>query len=86
MPEISRFYGIRITINWRDHAPPHFHAEHGASQATVLISTGEIMDGSLPKTAARLVKEWAAERRELLQAAWDDAQNHRQPRSIAPLE
>jgi hypothetical protein len=26
MPEISRFYGIIITINYDDHLPPHFHA------------------------------------------------------------
>lgn len=29
MPEISLFYGIRITMNWSDHNPPHFHAEYG---------------------------------------------------------
>lgn len=29
MPEISRFYGIVITINYDDHLPPHFHARYG---------------------------------------------------------
>ena len=29
MPEISLFYGIRITMYWSDHNPPHFHAEYG---------------------------------------------------------
>jgi len=29
MPEISRFYGIVIKMFYNDHAPPHFHAEHG---------------------------------------------------------
>jgi hypothetical protein len=24
MPEISRFFGIIITMNYNDHAPPHF--------------------------------------------------------------
>lgn len=24
MPVICSFNGIRITMNWRDHAPPHF--------------------------------------------------------------
>jgi len=28
-PELSRFYGIRITMNFVDHAPPHFHAMYG---------------------------------------------------------
>jgi len=26
MPEISRFFGIIITMNYNDHSPPHFHA------------------------------------------------------------
>ena len=25
MPEVSRFFGILISINYNDHAPPHFH-------------------------------------------------------------
>ena len=29
MPEISRFFGIIITMNDNDHAPPHFHARYG---------------------------------------------------------
>ena len=29
MPEISLFYGIRITMNWNEHNPPHFHSEEG---------------------------------------------------------
>ena len=29
MPEISRFYGIVITMYWNDHNPPHFHARYG---------------------------------------------------------
>ena len=28
MPEISLFYGIRVTMYYDDHNPPHFHAEH----------------------------------------------------------
>ncbi len=29
MPEISRFFGIFITLNFNDHNPPHFHAKYG---------------------------------------------------------
>ena len=25
MPEISRFFGITITMYYNDHPPPHFH-------------------------------------------------------------
>ena len=29
MPEISRFFGIIISIFYDDHNPPHFHARYG---------------------------------------------------------
>ena len=39
MPEISRFFGIIITMNYNDHAPPHFHARYGDEKAIVAIPT-----------------------------------------------
>jgi len=29
MPEISRFFGIIISIFYDEHNPPHFHARYG---------------------------------------------------------
>ena len=48
MPEISRFYGVRITMNYDEHLPPHFHAAYGSEEAQILIATGQILHGSLP--------------------------------------
>src|SRR2546423_5822976 len=31
MPGISAFYGIVITMYWRDHPPPHFHATYAVT-------------------------------------------------------
>lgn len=28
MPEVSRFFGIVIFMNYNDHLPPHFHAKY----------------------------------------------------------
>ena len=28
MPTVSKFYGIKITMNYNEHNPPHFHAEY----------------------------------------------------------
>lgn len=28
MPEISSFFGVRVTMYYDDHNPPHFHAEY----------------------------------------------------------
>jgi hypothetical protein len=38
MPEISRFFGIVITMYHEDHAPPHFHARYGESRARIAIA------------------------------------------------
>ena len=35
MPEVSLFYGIRITMFYSDHNPPHFHAEYSGNTALV---------------------------------------------------
>ena len=32
MPEISLFFGIRITIYHNDHKPPHIHAEYAGNK------------------------------------------------------
>ena len=48
MPEISLFYGIRITMNWYENNPPHFHVEYSNYNATVLIQEAIIGSGFLP--------------------------------------
>lgn len=35
MPEISLFYGIRVTMYYDDHDPPHFHAEYNGNKAII---------------------------------------------------
>ncbi len=55
-PELTRLGDsnqIRVTINWRDHDPPHFHVEiKGKMDATVGIESLAIEDGSLPQGRA----------------------------------
>jgi hypothetical protein len=66
MPELSRFFGIIITMYWRDHNPPHFHASYGSDEALITMD-GEVYSGSLPRRALSLVREWLAmHRQELL--------------------
>jgi Domain of unknown function (DUF4160) len=60
VPTIAWFYGIAIRMYVRDHSPPHFHAIYGEHEALVAIETGEVIEGTLPKAAARLVKERSA--------------------------
>lgn len=74
MPLISYFFGISIRMYHDDHAPPHFHVEYQGHEAFVEIRTGEIISGTFPKRAARIVKEWCLEHQEELRDNWQLAQ------------
>jgi hypothetical protein len=58
VPRLSEFYGILVYMYWSDHEPPHFHAIYSGDEALVRIDDGVFLAGSLPRTAARLVREW----------------------------
>ena len=85
MPELARFYGIRITMNIDDHPPAHFHAEYGSDEAMVLVSNGEVYRGWLPGRAGRLVKEGALLHRDELDENWLRAHSGRPLLRMAPL-
>lgn len=57
MPEISRFFGIIITMFFGDHNPPHFHARYGDNDAVICIQDFAVMEGHLPPRALGLVIE-----------------------------
>lgn len=84
MPEISRFYGIIITMYFSqaEHAPPHFHARYGDYQAEFDINTLALLHGNLPAKARLLVMEWAAMHSGELLEIWN-SQNFKK---IEPLE
>ena len=86
MPTISWFYGIAIRMYVKDHPPPHFHAIYGEFEANVAIESGEVIEGRLPKAAARLVKDWALLNRTALMNNWDRARKDIQPERIAGLD
>jgi hypothetical protein len=86
MPEISKFYGIRIEMFFNDHNPPHFHAKYGERKAEIDIHTLNILKGWLPPKAQSLVVEWALSHREELLHDWQLAREHKQLNSIEPLE
>lgn len=59
MPEVSRFYGIKIRMFFDEQYGPHFHARYGGSIAQVSIVTLTILRGKLAPNAERLVLQWA---------------------------
>ncbi len=85
MPRLSQFYGIAVYMYWRDHNPPHFHAIYGGEEALVVITDGSVLAGSLPRTAARLVTEWAALHRDELAENWERAQASETLLPVEPL-
>jgi hypothetical protein len=60
VPRISFFYGIVVTMYFYDHNPPHFHAEYAEHHAAIVIGSNEVLVGSLPTRALKLVTEWAS--------------------------
>ena len=86
MPEISRFFGIIITMNYNDHVPPHFHARYGGQKAIVAIQTLALLRGRLPPRAFGLVIEWATLHQAELLENWELVRQQAPLIKIEPLE
>jgi hypothetical protein len=68
VPEICRFFGIVISLNYNDHPPPHFHVRYAEQKAIVAIESLTLLEGHLSPRAVGLVMEWAsAHRQELME-------------------
>jgi Domain of unknown function (DUF4160) len=85
MPEISRFLGIIIRMYYRDHAPPHFHAEYAEHEITVEIEGG-LVEGRFPRRALAAVLDWYAMHRDELLANWLLVRQEQPMNRIDPLE
>jgi hypothetical protein len=84
MPEICRFYGIVIFMNYSDHDPPHFHARYQDQEITVDIQTG-IVRGAMSRRALRMLFEWSERYQEELMRNWERARDKRPFERIPPL-
>ena len=85
MPEVSRFYGIVVTIHYGDHNPPHFLAAYQGRKVEIDIRTLAVLDGGIAPRALGLVMEWAAHHQPELAADWRLAADGHEPLKIAPL-
>lgn len=85
MPEISLFYGIRITMNWDEHNPPHFHVEYAEYKATVSILECVIIKGAIPNRQLKLVLAWATIHQDELMQNWELARSQKPLNRINPL-
>lgn len=86
MPEISRFFGIVITMYFNDHRPPHFHVRYERYRAKVCIADAVVIDGDLPHRVALLVARWVEIHRQELYRNWTSLASRGTFARIAPLE
>ena len=86
MPEISRFFGIVITMYYTDHALPHFHAKYGEQRISVAIEDARILSGDFPRRARELVFEWLELHRDELMDDWELVRARKPLKKIDPLE
>lgn len=86
MPEISRFYGIIITMYYNDHTPPHFHVRYGKQKALISIDSLNLLQGKLKSKALELVLEWADQHKSELAKNWELARQYEPLNKIEPLE
>ena len=84
MPILSRFYGIIIRMYFQqaEHSPPHIHALYGENVASIVIQTGEVLEGHLPPKALAMVREWIFIHKIELLNMWETQEF----KALSPLE
>lgn len=85
MPTICMFRGIKISINWRDHMPPHFHATYSGQEVIVSIRDLEVIEGTMQNKQLKMLLGWAAFHQEELMENWELAVNKQELFAIEPL-
>lgn len=70
---------------YREHGIGHFHAEYQGQQATFTFD-GTLLAGEIPRTAQKLVREWAMAHTLELEADWERARSGQPLERIEPLE
>lgn len=86
MPVVSIFSGIVIRMFYREHGPPHFHAEHQGQRGTFAFD-GRALAGAIRSGAARrLIRRWAFAHRSELESNWRRIEAGEALERIAPLD
>jgi hypothetical protein len=85
MPTVSLFYGIKITMNWDEHNPPHFHVEYAEHKASILIQDCIVGSGYLPNRQLKLVLAWCELHKDELMQNWELSKTGQPINPINPL-
>jgi hypothetical protein len=89
MPTISMFYGILVSMYFKDtseHHLPHIHVFYQDAEAVFSIPDADLLAGDFPKKKRRLVEAWIAIHEEALMADWRLAIDGKELFRIEPLK
>lgn len=87
MPELSRFFGIIITMYSDDHNPPHFHARQNDENVQISIESGEVIAGIISSKSLRLIQAWVEIHRDELLRNWEESKKENPSfTKISPLQ
>ena len=86
MVQVSTFFGIIVSMYYKDHNPPHFHAEYQGKEIRIHIQTLEIIKGKLSPKATAIIMEWAVLHQTELMHNRENARTEGKIDKIAPLE
>ena len=81
----SLFYGIRVTMYYDDHNPPHFHAEYNGNKAIIEIDTARCIKGALPSRQLKLILAWCVLHQDELMQNWELSKDGKPLNRINPL-
>ena len=84
MPNICLFYGIIISMRFKDHNPPHFHASY-QGHVGMFDFDGNLLEGEMPRKQIKLIAAWCELHRDDLEANWSLAQKSGELFRIEPL-
>ena len=85
MPVISQFFGIKVTMYYDDHNPPHFHVEYNDDKALIDIVEARVLSGYLKSKQLKLVLAWCIIHQEELLENWKRSEEGEELVRIAPL-
>ena len=85
MPEICRFFGIIISLYWKDHTPPHIHFTYGSYECCISV-IDRIVDGQAPAKVIAKVNAWIDAHEDEILALWEKAQKGEPLNKIEPLK
>ena len=80
MPIISQFYGIIITMHFREnerHNLPHIHAEYSNFDAVFDFETN-LISGKMPLKQKKMIQAWILIHNEELQSLWNLMNNKKE--------